>query len=244
MLAVSQAARQEKVSVRVSANLPEVLSSRISVQPIGTTMAISLKSAHLSRAQTIIKRGFDIIASSILILVTLPLWVAITIAVKIDSRGPVLFKQRRVTKGGHVFLMYKVRTMDDGAELPPDDDDPSVPFFKPVDDPRITGVGKFLRRWSLDELPQLWNVLKGDLSLVGPRPLPAEQVAANLDLLGPRHDVSAGLTGWWQISGRSSLSAEEALHLDLFYIENWSLAFDLYILMKTLGAILARKGAY
>jgi lipopolysaccharide/colanic/teichoic acid biosynthesis glycosyltransferase len=101
-----------------------------------------------------------------------------------------------------------------------------------------------LRRWSIDELPQLWNVVKGDLSLVGPRPLPAEQVAANLSLLGPRHDVHAGVTGWWQISGRSELSAEEALHLDLFYIENWSLAFDLYILMKTFGAIIARKGAY
>ena len=244
MLAVSQAARQEKVSVRVSANLPQVLASRISVQPIGQTMAISLKPVHLTRTQIVLKRTFDLTAAGLLSILMLPVVGAIAIAVRLTSPGPVIFKQRRVTKGGRVFQMYKFRTMNDGAELPSDEIDPSAPFFKIIDDPRITRVGRYLRRWSLDELPQMWNVVKGDLSLVGPRPLPAEQVAANLTLLDPRHDVSAGVTGWWQISGRSTLSPQDALHLDLFYIENWSLAFDLYILMKTFGAIVARKGAY
>jgi exopolysaccharide biosynthesis polyprenyl glycosylphosphotransferase len=244
MLSVSQAARQEQASVRVSANLPEVLASRISVQPIGTTMAIALKPVHLTRTQSILKRAFDIIVSSILLVVTLPFSLVIAAAIRLDSPGSVLFCQRRVTRGGHVFLMYKFRTMHDGVAPPPEDSDTSVPFFKPQDDPRVTRVGRFLRRTSLDELPQLWHVVKGQLSLVGPRPLPAEQVAANLSLLGPRHEVQAGVTGWWQINGRSELSAQEALHLDLFYIENWSLAFDLYILMKTLGVIIARRGAY
>ena len=102
----------------------------------------------------------------------------------------------------------------------------------------------FLRRFSLDELPQFWNVIAGEMSLVGPRPLPADQVAANHDLLGPRQAVPAGLTGWWQINGRSRVTPEEALRLDLFYIENWSPTLDLYILLKTFGAVVGRDGAY
>ncbi len=122
--------------------------------------------------------------------------------------------------------------------------DPSRPFFKLDDDPRITSVGRVLRKLSLDELPQLLNVLRGDMSLVGPRPLPADQVAANMELLSSRHEVPAGVTGWWQINGRSSVAFEEAVRMDLFYIENWSLSLDLYILIKTLGCVLARKGAH
>jgi lipopolysaccharide/colanic/teichoic acid biosynthesis glycosyltransferase len=105
-------------------------------------------------------------------------------------------------------------------------------------------VGRILRALSLDELPQLLNVLKGDMSLVGPRPLPSEQVAANLDLLSSRHEVPAGVTGWWQINGRSEVNFEEAVRMDLFYIENWSLTLDLYILIKTVGCVVARKGAH
>jgi lipopolysaccharide/colanic/teichoic acid biosynthesis glycosyltransferase len=108
----------------------------------------------------------------------------------------------------------------------------------------VTTVGKYLRRFSLDELPQLLNILAGEMSLVGPRPLPAEQVAANRELLGPRLEVPAGMTGWWQINGRSQVTPEEALHLDQFYIENWSLTLDLYILLKTVGVVLKRQGAW
>jgi lipopolysaccharide/colanic/teichoic acid biosynthesis glycosyltransferase len=122
--------------------------------------------------------------------------------------------------------------------------DTSRPFFKMEADPRLTRVGKLIRRLSIDELPQLWNVIRGEMSVVGPRPLPANQVAANAELLSPRHEVPAGLTGWWQINGRSGVTAEEALRLDLFYIENWSLSLDLYILMKTFGEVALGRGAY
>jgi len=136
--------------------------------------------------------------------------------------------------------MHKFRTMRAGGPA----FDTTRPFFKLESDPRLTRVGAFLRKYSLDELPQLWNVLVGDMSIVGPRPLPAEQVAANPDLLTPRHAVPAGVTGWWQINGRSRVTAEEALRLDLFYIENWSPTLDLYILLKTFGAVTRRQGAY
>jgi lipopolysaccharide/colanic/teichoic acid biosynthesis glycosyltransferase len=121
------------------------------------------------------------------------------------------------------------------------DVDPTELYFK--GEAPITAVGKVLRKLSLDELPQLWNVVRGDMSLVGPRPLMAEQVWANPEVLGPRHDVRAGLTGWWQVNGRSEVSAEEAIKQDLFYIENWSLLLDLYIMLRTVRTVLTGRGA-
>jgi lipopolysaccharide/colanic/teichoic acid biosynthesis glycosyltransferase len=137
--------------------------------------------------------------------------------------------------------MLKFRTMIVYADSPVDT---SAPFFKLQSDPRLTRVGAALRRVSLDEMPQLWNVLRGDMSLVGPRPLPADQVAAHLEVLRPRHEVPAGLTGWWQINGRSDVTPGEAIRLDQFYIENWSLSLDLYIVLKTFGAVVSQRGAY
>jgi len=174
-------------------------------------------------------------------LLTLPLWPFIALAIRLDSRGPVLFHQERVTKGGRIFRMHKFRTMRTGISPMIDT---SRPFFKLDSDPRLTRVGRFLRRLSLDELPQLWNVLTGDMSIVGPRPLPAEQVAAHPDLLTARQVVPAGMTGWWQINGRSGVTPEEALRLDLFYIENWSPSLDLYVLLKTFGAVVTGRGAH
>jgi lipopolysaccharide/colanic/teichoic acid biosynthesis glycosyltransferase len=179
------------------------------------------------------------VASAVL-LVSLPLWPVIALAIRLDSRGPAFFHQERVTKDGRIFRMHKFRTMRTGGPA----FDTTRPFFKLESDPRLTRVGVFLRRFSLDELPQFWNVIAGEMSLVGPRPLPADQVAANHDLLGPRQAVPAGLTGWWQINGRSRVTPEEALRLDLFYIENWSPTLDLYILLKTFGAVVGRDGAY
>jgi exopolysaccharide biosynthesis polyprenyl glycosylphosphotransferase len=246
-LGIMQVSRRTRTEVRVSANLPQILASRLSVQPVGPeVMAISLKPVRLSGTQTVVKRAFDLAVSSLGMFVALPLLGAIALAIRLTSEGPVLFRQERITKGGRAFTVYKFRTMlvDGDRILREHGIDTSSPFFKIEDDPRLTGVGRILRKLSLDELPQLLNVIKGDMSLVGPRPLPADQVAANLELLGPRHEVPTGVTGWWQVNGRSSVAPEEALRLDLFYIENWSLSLDLYILLKTVGVLMARRGAY
>ena len=178
--------------------------------------------------------------ASVVLLLTLPLWPVIAVAIRLDSRGPALFHQERVTKDGRIFRMHKFRTMRSGDPAL----DTTTPFFKLDSDPRLTRVGRLLRRLSLDELPQLWNVLTGEMSIVGPRPLPADQVAAHRELLTPRQAVPAGVTGWWQINGRSRVTADEALRLDLFYIENWSPTLDLYILLKTFGAVVTGQGAH
>jgi exopolysaccharide biosynthesis polyprenyl glycosylphosphotransferase len=247
MLHVVQTTRQAGIEARVSANLPQLLTSRLAVQPVGQVMALSLKPVRLTGSQTIVKRAFDLCVASIGLICVLPIWAVIALLIKTTSKGPVLFRQERVTKGGRSFTVYKFRTMvvDAARILEARGIDPTAPFFKLGEtDPRLTSVGRMLRMLSLDELPQLLNVFRGDMSLVGPRPLPSEQVAANLELLSSRHEVPAGVTGWWQINGRSDIDFEEAVRLDLFYIENWSLSLDLYILLKTVGAVLARKGAH
>jgi len=241
ILQITQVARQECTEVRVSANLSQTLTSRLTLQKVGGGIALSIRPVRLTRMQIAMKRAFDVVLASAALAITLPLWAVIAVAVRLSSPGPVFFHQQRVTKGGQVFRMHKFRTMRVDADRLVDT---SAPFFKLQSDPRLTPVGEILRRLSLDELPQFWNVLKGEMSLVGPRPLPADQVAANLKLLGPRHEVPAGVTGWWQINGRSGVTPEEAIHLDQFYIENWSLALDLYIMLKTFGAVLGRKGAH
>jgi len=243
MVKVMQVARQCGVDVRISANLPEILSSRVSMQSIGESMAISVRPLQLSRAQAVAKRGFDLALAGFGLLVSLPLWVFIAVAIKLTSKGPVFFKQLRVTKGGRSFWMIKFRTMTQDWDPNSLDVDPSSPFFKIKNDPRVTRVGRLLRRTSLDELPQLFNVLTGSMSLVGPRPLPRDQVDAHPELLSHRLEVPAGMTGWWQIRGRSEVSAEAAVRLDVFYIENWSLSLDFFILLKTFGVVFTRAGA-
>jgi exopolysaccharide biosynthesis polyprenyl glycosylphosphotransferase len=241
ILQVTQVARQECAEVRVSANLSQTLTSRLTLQKVGGAIALSIRPVRLTRTQVAVKRAFDVVLALAALAVTLPLWAVIAIAIRLSSPGPVLFRQERVTKGGQIFQMLKFRSMRVDVGSPADT---SAPFFKLQSDPRLTGIGRILRRLSLDELPQFWNVLKGEMSLVGPRPLPADQVAANLELLSPRHEVPAGVTGWWQINGRSGVTPEEAIHLDQFYIENWSLPLDLYIVLKTFGAVLGRRGAH
>ena len=240
MARVTQVARQAEVEVRVLANLPQMLTSRLALLKVGAAIVVALRPVHLSGPQAAMKRIIDLAVASVALLLSLPLWPVIALAIRLDSRGPALFHQERVTKDGRIFRMHKFRTMRTGDPA----FDTTRPFFKLESDPRLTRVGALLRRLSLDELPQLWNVLTGDMSIVGPRPLPADQVAANADLLTPRQVVPAGVTGWWQINGRSRVTAEEALRLDLFYIENWSPTLDLYILLKTFGAVVRRQGAY
>jgi exopolysaccharide biosynthesis polyprenyl glycosylphosphotransferase len=241
MALVAQTARQEGVEVRVSANLPQTLMSRLALQTVGGAIALSVRPVRLTGKQVVLKRAFDLVVASAALLASLPVWLVLAVAIRLTSPGPVFFHQERVTKGGRVFRMHKFRTMRTDLDSPVDT---TSPFFKLTADPRLTSVGRVIRRLSLDELPQFLNVLQGDMSIVGPRPLPADQVSANLELLGPRHEVPAGLTGWWQINGRNGVTPAEALRLDLFYIENWSLTLDLFIVLKTFGALLSGKGAY
>ena len=246
MMVIRRAARVSGVDLRVSANVPETLSTRLSLQPLGDVMTIALRPVRLTGVQAVTKRTFDLLVSTTGLVLSLPVIGVIALAVKLTSPGPVFFKQERVTTEGRTFAMYKFRTMVQDADrlLDEEQKDKSEAFFKLKDEPPLTKVGRVLRRLSLDEIPQLWNVVKGEMSIVGPRPLPVEQVAANLDLLEYRHEVRAGLTGWWQINGRSDVDAEAAVRMDLFYIENWSVVLDLYILLKTAGALLQRRGAY
>jgi exopolysaccharide biosynthesis polyprenyl glycosylphosphotransferase len=238
---ISQAAKPDRVEVRVLANLPQTLTSRLALLKVGPAIAVALRPVRLTGWQAMVKRAFDLLGASTALVLSLPAWAVIALAIRLDSRGPVFFHQQRVTKDGKVFRMHKFRSMRTGRDAALDT---STPFFKLQSDPRLTRVGAVLRRFSLDELPQFWNVLTGEMSLVGPRPLPVDQVAANQDLLSPRLAVPAGLTGWWQINGRSQVTPEEALRLDLFYIENWSPTLDLYVLLKTFGAVVGHEGAY
>jgi exopolysaccharide biosynthesis polyprenyl glycosylphosphotransferase len=245
MVRLTQVARRHGVEIRVSANIPQTLTSRVAVQQIGDAMALTLRPVRLSGPQATFKRCFDILVATCGLLITLPVWVGIAVAVRLTSPGPVIFRQDRITRGGRRFSIYKFRTMREGSG-PDGSLDSSRPFFKLERDPRLTKVGAFLRRSSLDELPQLLNIIRGEMSLVGPRPLAADQVEniKDLERLDQRHEVRAGLTGWWQINGRSDVSLEEALRLDSFYVENWSPSLDLFILLKTIGAVFAGRGAY
>ncbi len=168
--------------------------------------------------------------------------------IKISSRGPVFFEQKRMTKDCRIFYMYKFRTMYIDAEERLKElmklNEADGPLFKMKNDPRITRVGRFLRRFSIDELPQIINVLKGELSLVGPRPPLPSEVEEYTEWEMKRMNVKQGITGLWQISGRSDLSFEEMARLDLYYIQNWSIEMDIKIIIKTIPAVLFGKGAY
>jgi exopolysaccharide biosynthesis polyprenyl glycosylphosphotransferase len=245
MRQLSRLSRVRNLELRVAVNLPMVHTPRVAVQTVNDVTALAISPTHITRGQAALKRTFDLAAASIGMLLASPVFAVLAAAIRLTSPGPVLFRQPRVTKDGRIFTVLKFRTMvtDHRAALEDSVIDLSKPFFKLEDDPRLTTVGRFLRKTSLDELPQLINVIRGDMSLVGPRPLPADQVHANPELLGPRHEVRAGVTGWWQVHGRSDVEPEEAVQMDLFYIENWSLSLDLYLILKTLGAVLARRGA-
>jgi lipopolysaccharide/colanic/teichoic acid biosynthesis glycosyltransferase len=191
---------------------------------------------------------FDRSAAGLSLLLLAPLLLGIAVVVKATSAGPVLFRQERVGRHGTPFQMLKFRTMVDGAErlldtLAVESDGNGVLFKKKVD-PRVTRVGAVLRRYSLDELPQLINIVRGDMSLVGPRPpLPSEVDRYGFDM-HRRFLVKPGITGLWQVSGRSDLSWDDSVRLDVRYVENWSLTFDFMILWKTVGAVIRGPGAY
>ena len=209
---------------------------------------LEVRYPQLDNSQRALKRALDIGISLAGILLLWPLFVVVALAVRLDSPGPALFRQKRVGADEKTFVCLMLRTMRADAEFLQEEleamNEARGPIFKIKRDPRVTRVGGFLRRWSLDELPQLVNVLKGEMSLVGPRPLPVRDFLRMEEAHKRRLGAVPGMTGYWQISGRSDLSFEDMVRLDLFYIENWSLSFDLKIILKTLGAVLRREGAY
>ena len=230
--------------------LTNIAGPRIHTKPIAGLPLIHVDKPTYRGANRIVKRSFDTIGSALLLLAFSPLLIALMAAVKFTSPGPIFFKQERVGINGDVFRMIKFRSMVVDAEArlaelkKQQRDAGNDTLFKMKDDPRITSIGRIIRRFSLDELPQLVNVLKGDMSLVGPRPPLMDEVAtyhreARLRLL-----VRPGMTGLWQVSGRSSLSWEDTVRLDTYYVENWSLTSDLVILWKTVKAVVSSSGAY
>jgi exopolysaccharide biosynthesis polyprenyl glycosylphosphotransferase len=245
---LSWALEQRGVDLIVSPGIVEVAGPRISVRPVAGLSLLHLDRPSVSAGPHLMKSAFDRCGALFLIVVFAPLLLAVAVAIKLTSSGPVLFRQERVGRGGARFSMLKFRSMcvdaeDQKSELMALDEGNGV-LFKIRNDPRVTPLGRLLRRFSLDELPQLFNVLRGDMSLVGPRPpLPSEVEMYAADDTR-RMLVKPGLTGLWQVSGRSELTWEETVQLDLRYVDNWSIALDLLILWKTARAVLGRDGAY
>jgi len=190
----------------------------------------------------------DLIIGTWLLLMALPLMLLTAAVIKLTSRGPVIFRQKRVGRGGRIFTMYKFRSMQQGAEnirpLVQDLNEKDGPVFKIRDDPRLTPTGRFVRRSSIDELPQLINVLRGEMSLVGPRPMLVDEARQDHRMASLRTAVKPGLTCLWQISGRCELSYEDWLRLDLYYLRNRGLLLDLMILVQTVPAVISGHGAY
>ena len=228
--------------------LTDISSERLNPRPVAGLPLVHVERPQAMEASRWIKRAFDIVGSGLLLLIAAPIIAAVAIAIKLEDRGPVFFKQVRVGRRGEEFECLKIRSMVVDAEarkaaLATQDQGNGV-LFKMARDPRITRVGQFIRRFSIDELPQLWNVWRGDMSLVGPRPaLPVEVAQYDRDAVR-RLDVRPGLTGLWQVSGRSDLPWDETVRLDVYYVDNWSVMQDLSILMRTAGAVLGSRGAY
>ena len=248
VLEVVEQAHRQGVKVRLAPDTTELLVQRGEYVPGQGAPLFELRPPVLTGWDWAVKRGFDLVVSALVVLIGLPLWALIALAIKLDSRGPIFFVDRRIGVGEREFGMLKFRTMVAEApalqpELEPENEAEGA-LFKIREDPRVTRVGRFLRRFSLDEIPQVVNVLKGEMSLVGPRPLPLRDYQLLEDWHRRRYAVLPGMTGLWQISGRSGLSFDDLVRLDFTYIENWSIWLDISIIVKTIPAVITRRGAY
>jgi len=233
----------------VAPSLIDIGGPRIRTRPVASLPLIHVETPKFEGRKLLAKRVFDLLASAVLLVLLSPVLVAVAIAVKVSSPGPVFFAQERVGIKGKPFKMLKFRSMVIDAEarlaaLQAQRDAGNTVMFKMKDDPRVTPIGRVLRRYSLDELPQIINVLVGSMSLVGPRPPLPREVEAYDHHVNRRFLVKPGITGLWQVSGRSSLPWEETVRLDLYYVENWSLTGDIVILWRTVKAVLGSNGAY
>jgi exopolysaccharide biosynthesis polyprenyl glycosylphosphotransferase len=248
VLTIVDAAHAAGVRVRIAPKTTELLLQRGEYVPGQGVPLFELRPPVLAGTDWVVKKTFDIGTSAVVLIVGLPIWLVIALAIKLDSRGPVLYRDRRIGVGQREFGMLKFRTMVRGAAEQQvrleERNEAGGALFKIRDDPRVTRVGRVLRRLSIDELPQVLNVLRGEMSLVGPRPLPLRDFAQLQPWHRKRYNVLPGITGLWQISGRSNLNFDDLVRLDFYYIENWSIWLDISILVKTLPAVLAGRGAY
>ncbi len=249
--------RGSRVTFRVVPNLLNCIPRKTYVEQLGAVPMVRLFEEPLSASARMIKRSIDLIVSSLMLLISAPLWLIIAIATKLESRGPVFYRQERVGMDGQIFLLYKFRSMRNDVEVDEahreymermirkqgqsnlgTEDNPNYKF---INGDRLTRVGRVLRRFSLDELPQIFNVFKGEMSLVGPRPPIPYEVECYETWHRKRLDVKPGLTGLWQVSGRYHLSFDQMVKLDIYYIENWSVWLDLKIILKTLPALIMKE---
>jgi exopolysaccharide biosynthesis polyprenyl glycosylphosphotransferase len=249
MLDVLRAVRRPDVQISIVPRYAEIFTSNAILDDIEGMPVVSLPRMRLGRSSRLLKRSFDVVLSSLALVVISPLLAAVAVAIRLDSRGAAIFRQPRRGRDGSTFRMLKFRTMYDGAEARRANvlhlNEVDGPLFKVKGhDPRVTRVGGFLRRTSLDELPQLWNVLRGEMSLVGPRPFVVYEADQITGWASRRLDMTPGITGLWQVLGRNDMPFDEMVKLDYLYVTSWSLWWDLKILCQTIPVVLARRGAY
>ena len=245
---IVDSAHRRGTKVRVAPKPTELILQRAEYVPGQGVPLFELRPPVIVGVDWAVKRAFDVVVSLLVVLVGLPVWLAIAALVKLTSRGPVFYQDRRIGLQEQEFPMIKFRTMyADAASRQAEIEslnEADGPLFKIANDPRVTPVGRFLRKFSLDEVPQVLNVLRGEMSLVGPRPLPVRDYIQLEDWHRRRYLVLPGMTGLWQVSGRIALSFDDLVRLDFYYLENWSIWLDITILFKTVPAVLARRGAY
>jgi exopolysaccharide biosynthesis polyprenyl glycosylphosphotransferase len=250
MLDLVREVRRPDVHLSIVPSYSELFTSNATIEELEGIPVVSLPPMRLSRSIRTVKRAIDFVAAAAGLLMLAPVLAAVAIAIKFDSKGPIFFRQKRHGRGGSEFEIVKFRSMIADAEgmrlamAELNEMEGSGPLFKMANDPRVTKVGGFLRKTSLDELPQLWNVLKGEMSLVGPRPFVVHESEQITGWAGRRLDTTPGITGLWQVLGRNDIPFEEMVKLDYVYVTNWSLWWDIKILLRTIPTVLGRKGAY
>ena len=248
LLELVDLAHRRGVRVRAAPTTAELLTQRADYVPGQGVPLFELRPPAFVGTDWALKRTFDLFVSVLVVVLGLPLWIAIAIAIKLDSRGPVFFRDQRIGLNERDFQMIKFRTMREDAQQRQERleaaNEAEGALFKLRDDPRVTRVGRFLRRFSLDEVPQVLNVLGGEMSLVGPRPLPLRDYELLEQWHRKRYLVLPGMTGLWQIAGRSDLTFDDLVRLDFYYLENWSIWLDISILLRTVPAVIAARGAY
>jgi exopolysaccharide biosynthesis polyprenyl glycosylphosphotransferase len=248
IIAIRDLCHRYSVVTKIVPDLFQVSLSAVAIDDVGGVPLVTAREIRIGGVNSIIKRAMDATLGAFLFLIAAPIMLVVAVLIRLESAGPVIFSQERVGRDGKRFIAHKFRSMRVGAEEEKgrlrDLNEGTDALFKIKNDPRLTHVGRWIRRTSMDELPQLWNVLRGEMSLVGPRPQVVLEVEQYQEWHKRRLEVSPGMTGLWQVSGRSELTFDEMVMLDIYYIENWSVWLDMQILLKTIPTVLLAKGAY